>query len=212
MLASSAQASSAAETVIPPGANAGYVMKPAALTKVGASWTVPAVTCPTVDASVHLGLELADASSGRLATIGVDADCRDGDPSYAAWFRVSGSTRGRLHRVAAGDLMEASLSDGKYVSASLTDVTAGWGYGVSSTFQLQATHAAVLVSRRFGPSGLRPLADFGTIRFTGSRVNGHPIAGPVQRLVMEPPHRSPMVRTSPLRSPSGTFSVTWLRS
>lgn len=210
--AGTAQASVTADNGISPTTNAGFVMTPPDVRSVSADWTVPTVSCNTPDAAVRFAVELADAYSPANVTLGVDVDCKAGVPSYAAWFHPQGSGRWLLNSVHAGDAVEASLKIVRGgVSASFFDNTRGWGIGLSGNYALVPTQAGVVVSRRFGENGLRPLASFGTLEVTSSKVNGHAVTRPVERVQMRPPGRGrPQVRVSNLDRPAGGFTATWL--
>lgn len=187
-------------------------MTPPDVRSVSAAWTVPTVSCTTPDAAVRFAVELADAQGAQHLTLGIDVDCRAGVPSYAAWLSA-GRGRARLLTVAAGDEMSAGLRAGpKGVTGTLADYTAGRFDVLLIDFVLSPTQAGVVVSRRFGASGLRPLADFGTFEVTSSRVNHRPITKPVARLQMRSPgNGGPQVRVSNLVRPAGSFTATWLR-
>ena len=210
-LTAPAHAASVAGSGISPTTNAGFVMTPPDVRSVSAYWTVPTVSCNTPDASVRFGVELADADSGTHLSLGVDVDCRAGIPSYVASL-TAGKGRARLQKVSAGDEMSASLKAGSTgVDGSFVDYTAGWSDGLLIDYVIAPTQAGVLVSRRFGASGLRPLADFGSFVVSSSRVDGHTLMQPIERLQMRPPgDGGPEVRVSNLHRPAGAFTAAWI--
>lgn len=210
--AGAAHASSTSDNGISPTTNAGFVMTPSGVRSVSAEWTVPTVSCNTPDAAVRFAVELAEGGGTANVTIGVDVDCQAGVPAYAAWFHMDGAGRFRLFRVHVGDDLEMSLEmERGRAMGSMTDYTRGRGFVVQSDYKLEPTQAAVVASRRFGATGLRPLADFGIFEVASSEVNGRAITRPVTRLQMRPPgDGGPQVRVSNLQRPEGSFTATWL--
>ena len=102
------------------------------VTDVKASWTVPAVTCPSTGdqyASFWVGID--GYSSNTVEQIGTDSDCVNGVPTYYAWYEFyphpSYTIRSNTLSVRAGDLISAEVSaDAKGTfTVTLTNVTAG---------------------------------------------------------------------------------------
>ena len=214
LAAAPAQASTSPAGFASRATNAGYVALPHSAREIAASWVVPTVSCEAADAAVRIGVGLANSTSGRFAKILVDVNCRDSVPSYVAVFHLSDGGLSRLGKVGPGDQVEAKMTARNgHFSASFTDDTRGWGTGLGTKLTLNADQAAVLVSEsNAAAGGVRPLADFGTVQVTGMQVDGKPVDSPVQRLVMRPAHGQAKVRTSKLQTPSGDFSMTWLRA
>src|SRR5207342_276332 len=94
--------------------------------------------------------------------------CRAGQPTYRAYYKQSGGERrSRLGKsVDPGDLMEIDIvAGGGEVIADITNDTAGWSLGLDAKFSLAPDSGSVMTSQRRSPDGIRPLADFSSIRF-----------------------------------------------
>ncbi len=213
LVPSPSSATTPAGIIVEPGSNAGYVITPATLRSVSASWTVPTVTCTTPQSSVGIGILLGNRSTGHFVTLGVDVDCTASKPSYAPWLHVQGSRRAKIPaKVGPGDVVEASMKatpDG--FSATLTNDTRGWSGLIRGPAGFLSNQAGMLVFRtRSGAvGGYHPLADFGTVQLTDGRINGKAVQGKLRRLDMRQQHSVAEVRTSKLQKPQGDFSMTY---
>jgi hypothetical protein len=193
------------------GSSGGYVVTPRSVSKVSAQWVIPHVSCSTPYAAVSFAVGLIDSTNGRFTRLGVDVDCVAGRAHYGAYIRLPGAHRATLHApVAPGDAVSATMwvTDGR-LGASMTG--SSWVAIIRTDARLKPTRAAVLATMVRGSSErMRPLADFRTLTFTHSRVDGGPIEGRAERLTMRNDDGERRVLVSPLDRSRGRFSLTWL--
>jgi hypothetical protein len=166
---------------------AGYAVSGSTFTDVKGTWVQPAATCTTSEMSSYsafwVGLGGFAGGGGGLEQTGTESDCHNGHAAYAAWYELlpDGSVSVPL-TISAGDTISAEVSvDGAVATLTLTDVTTG------QTFTTQATPSTLDISSAEwiaeAPSqcfsanhcAQLPLANFGTVEFSGSSTtaNGH---------------------------------------
>jgi hypothetical protein len=164
----------------------GYIVKspnldlptpPITFTAVSASWTQPTVFCTTPDARVSVWVGLDGNGTPTVEQVGTVAVCGEaGAPLYykAFWEMYAGadSSGEEPFVVYPGDAIVASVtySGGSYV-LTLKDVTTGHGFSTpqscSTTVVCKRGTAEWVVERPGG--GKYPLADYGTVDFSGTR-------------------------------------------
>ena len=118
------------------------------------------------------------------------------------------------NQVLPGDSMSASVSvSGDTYKLVLADQTQGWTetttkteYGLSNSSAEVITEAPCCQS----DGNPYPLADFGTVNYSGSQVDGSSMAAqdPTPMVIVNPLDGQPEDTTSPMNS-SGDFSNTW---
>lgn len=185
----------------------GYAVtaRPGAFHTVSAAWIEPRVNCRGVTvrrlASFWVGLD--GANSGSVEQIGTDADCRRTTPVYFAWWEMFPKPSVRLRTpVRPGDHMSASVTfrgAGRGFALFIQDSTRHWrrtivqfhGGLARSSAEVITEAPALLIGGRIV---IQNLANFGTVRWGGSRVNGVPLKriGRRIRITMvevNPPHR-----------------------
>jgi hypothetical protein len=166
---------------------AGYAVTGSSFTDVRGTWVQPAVTCPVTPtatyASFWVGLGGMSGGNGGLEQIGTESDCRFGQATYRAWYELLPDASVTVPvAISAGDTVAAEVSvDGSTATLSLTDVTTGQGFTTSATPSLLDTPSAEWIAE--APSSCfaankctqLPLANFGTVQFSGSSTtaNGH---------------------------------------
>ena len=213
LTASPAQAGIPAGGLVDPDANGGYLITPTSLRSVSSSWIVPTVTCTAPRAAVGMGILLGDRDTGHLVTLSVDAHCKASTPSYAVWLLVEGQRPAKVSsKVRPGDHIVASMkASPRQFSATISDDSRGWAGGISGPAGFAADQAGILAfqTHSHAVGGYHPLADFGTIAFTNSRINGKPVDATLRRLDMRSHHSIARVRTSRMKLPEGEFTVTY---
>jgi hypothetical protein len=166
---------------------AGYAVSGGSFTDVKGSWVQPAVSCPrlaTGYAAFWVGLG-GFTGNGGLEQIGTESDCRGGRPVYTAWYELlpAGSV-GIPMTVSAGDTISAEVGvNGSAVTLAVTDVTTGATFSTSQTPSTLDTSSAEWIAEAPAQclGGLAgrclglPLANFGTVQFSGSSTTagGH---------------------------------------
>jgi hypothetical protein len=144
------------------------------VTSVTGSWSVPATSCTKGSspeyAAFWIGID--GWTSKTVEQIGTESDCRNGKPSYYAWYEFypepSYCATG-MTSLTPGDKMSATVSwdkDTKAFTLTISDETAGLTFTKTFTPVLpRARSSAEWIAE--APSsvikGVLPLADFGTV-------------------------------------------------
>jgi Peptidase A4 family len=166
---------------------AGYAVSGSTFTDVKGTWVQPAVDCTTVAMSSYsafwIGIGGLPGGNGGLEQTGTESDCRNGQPEYGTWFELlPDSSVTTPLAISAGDTISAEVSiDGAVVTLTLTDVTTGQTFTTQETPSILDTSSAEWIAE--APSecysanhcALLPLANFGSVEFSGSSTtaNGH---------------------------------------
>lgn len=192
----------------------GYVLTggTGAFRSVSSSWIEPPAVCPdsgTEYAAFWVGLDGYDSDS--VEQTGTDSDCTSGKPDYYGWYEMFPAPPVYFtNPVSPGDRISASVSvSGTSYTLTVTDSTRGWTQTEHETASYSNSSAEVITEAPATSQGPLPLADFGTIGYSGSSVNGTSMG-------VQNPTSITMVGTSghQLDSTSamdaaGTFSNSW---
>jgi hypothetical protein len=185
---------------------------------VSARWTVPAVTCTPGDqyASFWVGLDGYGGHSRSVEQAGTDSDCTGRTARYDGWYEMYPAAPVYFRtKVRPGDHLSASVTfhGADTYTVVLKDSTRGWSHAVTKDEPgLARSSAEVITEAPSSTRGVLPLADFGTVRFAGAKVNGkalkrlHPI-----KIIMIDADRLAKDSTSAF-GPAGAFHNTWIRS
>ena len=193
----------------------GYAVTGSRFTSVSSSWTEPTATCSaTAYSSFWVGLD--GDTSGTVEQTGTDADCSGSTPTYYAWYEMYPKFPVNLKgTVKPGDKLTASVTTNGSGSFTLTisDTTQGWSNTTTARLKsAKLASAEVIAEAPSSNSGVLPLANFGTVNFTGASANG-------SLLTSTTPHIDPItmssgstVKAQPSSISSGAFSVAWKHS
>jgi len=201
---------------------AGYVASGTngAFDQVSATWVVPALTCSSGQTSYSASWVGLDGwNSSTVEQTGTDANCRNGTPTYDAWYEAFPKLPTVCpFAVAQGDTVTASVTfAGGRFTVSLVDGTSSCG----TTFLLrraQRSSAEVIVeapSSNHSFRGILPLADFQTASFGGATVDGESLAAtsPIEVVMTTTGTSAGTVKADPEDSLNGaSFSVTWFHA
>ena len=182
---------------------------------VSSSWTEPSANCSdggTEYAAFWVGLD--GYNSDSVEQTGTDSDCSGGSPDYYGWYEMYPANPVYYNNpVSPGDSMSASVSvSGDTYTLVLTDNSEGWTQtqnisesGLSDSSAEVITEAPCCLS----DGNPLPLADFGTVNYSGSTANGSPMSayGPDQ-IIMVGASGDQLDTTSSMDG-SGDFSNTW---
>jgi hypothetical protein len=153
---------------------------------VSGSWVEPTATCGSGQtySAFWVGLGGSSQGSGSLEQTGTQADCNaDGSANYYAWYELVPSAPVNLSLgIKPGDHISAKVSvSGSNVTVSLSDQTTG--QSTTKTLQMSNpdTSSAEWIAEApsqcdsSGDCTPLPLADFGTVQFSGASAtaNGH---------------------------------------
>jgi hypothetical protein len=192
----------------------GYAVTGGRYTSVSASWTEPSVSCSgTAYSSFWVGLD-GDTSS-TVEQTGTDADCSGSTPQYYAWTEMYPKYPVNLSQpVKPGDKLTASVTTNGSGAFTLTisDSTQGWTNTTSARLKSATLASAeVIAEAPSSRSGVLPLANFGSVGFTGATANGvamDQLSG-LDPITMA---SGSTVKAQPSTMSGGSFSVTWKHS
>ncbi len=118
-----------------------------------------------------------------------------------------------------------AMSPGDSISASVTfsgtetytlvlkDNTKGWTQTITKNQSgLARSSAEVITEAPSSNTGVLPLADFGTVSYTGSSDNGSSMGGQSPTSIVMINNSGPDKDSTSSISSSGAFSNTWIRS
>ncbi len=213
---------------------AGFAVTGPRVTGVAGSWSEPSVVCPgnkVQQSAFWVGIDGFSSSDPTVQQVGTDADCTKskkhvpGGPVYYAWFELYPAALVVLnpatYPVRPGDALSASVTvaGGSYVLA-IADA-AHWTF---STTQVAASPPPLNSSAEWiteaptacssGKCKALPLADFGSVAFSGASVNGLPVngVGLADHLITMTKNKKGSIlkaSTSPLDGAGHAFTVTW---
>jgi hypothetical protein len=181
---------------------------------VSSSWTEPTATCDDNGdeyAAFWVGLDGYNSSS--VEQTGTDSDCDGGTPDYYGWYEMYPADPVYFtNTVEPGDSMSASVTftGTDTYTLVLTDSTQGWTQTETEYESGLANSSAEVITEAPSSSyGPLPLADFGTVNYSGSTANGQSMdaQNPTQ-LIMVASSGDQLDTTSSMDN-SGDFSNTW---
>jgi hypothetical protein len=193
----------------------GYAVTGGRFTTVSASWTEPSVSCSgTAYSSFWVGLD--GDTSGTVEQTGTDADCSGSTPQYYAWYEMYPKFPSNFSNpVKPGDKMSASVTTNGSGSFALTisDSTQGWTKSVNARLKsAKLASAEVIAEAPSSSGGVLPLANFGTVGFTGATVNGSVLTSSTKGIDEITMQSGSTVKAQPGTLSNGSFSVAWKHS
>jgi Peptidase A4 family len=220
-----------AHHLVPPGRGvayttnwSGYAAKNTTFTDAKGSWVQPAVSCTSNKrqySSFWVGID--GYASNTVEQIGTDSDCVGRGASYYAWYEMypAGSVQISNFPVSPGDTISAEVSvSGTSFTLTLTSSRSGTfttTQSLSTAAKSSAEWVAEAPSSCFVNCSVLPLANFGTVQFSGSYATSSGASSPISsfsndNIVMETNRGTVKAAPSGL-SPDGTaFSDTWHHS
>lgn len=199
-------------------------------TSVTSSWVQPTLTCAaksTNYSAYWVGLD--GYSDNSVEQIGTEANCINGSPQYYTWYEMYPQNPSEVLTslpATVGNSFTATVTynppvvttHGRFRSTNpgsytltLTDNTTKASYSTTQTSNrtFYRDSAEVIAEAPYS-NGILPLSDFGTLNFTGSKVNGSAlsVAAGLQSITMDDPYG--MVSTPSALDVTGeNFTVTW---
>lgn len=194
-----------------------------AVSDVKGQWTVPSVTGTTnAYSSTWIGID--GYSDNTVEQIGTEQDWINGVPVYYAWYEMYPKPSYRINSLAIrpGDQMAAEV---KYVgsntySLTLSNLSTGKSFTTIQKAKARRQSAEWVVEAPWS-GGVLPLANFGTVTFSGAYavLNNHlgsisDSAWKNDPITMVSSSSTNAVKAQPSAlSPDGTgFGVTWYSS
>jgi hypothetical protein len=188
-----------------------------AFSSVSSSWTEPTATCSSrSDQYAAFWVGLDGYNSDSVEQTGTDSDCAGRTPDYYGWYEMYPANPVYFsNTVEPGDHISASVtfSGTATYKLVLTDSTRGWTQTITKNESgLDRSSAEVITEAPSSETGVLPLADFGTVNYTGSDANGTSMGSqsPTDIIMVDSSGRQEDSTSS--MSSSGAFSNTWLRS
>jgi hypothetical protein len=193
----------------------GYAVTGSRYTTVSASWTQPTATCSgTAYSSFWVGLD--GDTSGTVEQTGTDADCSGSTPQYYAWYEMYPKFPTNLRNpVAPGDKMSATVStDGRgNFTLLISDATQGWSNTQKAKLRsAKLASAEVIAEAPSSSGGVLPLANFGTVGFSGATANGATLTSSTPGIDPITMQSGTTVKAQPSTISNGSFSVAWKHS
>ena len=193
----------------------GYAVTGGRYTSVSASWTQPTATCSgTAYSSFWVGLD-GDTSS-TVEQTGTDADCSGSTPRYYAWYEMYPKFPVNLSgTVRPGDHLSASVTTNGSGTFTLTiaDSTQGWTFTTNQRLKRATLASAEVIAEAPSSSGgVLPLANFGTVSFSGARANGALLTSSTPGIDAITMKSGSTVKAQPGSISNGSFSVAWKHS
>lgn len=192
---------------------AGYASK-GTFSSVSASWVQPAVKCTSKASYAVFWVGLDGYSSNTVEQTGTSAFCSGGKATYAGWYEFFPAfPKNFSPTVAPGDVIHASVTEsGGVYTTEISDTTHHWiGRARKTISSAQRSSAEVIAEAPSSSTGVLPLANFGTVKFTDSLANGTAIGShsPI-KITME---SGGVVKAQPgTLSSNKNFSVSWHHS
>ena len=193
----------------------GYAVTGSRYTSVSASWTEPTAKCSgTAYSSFWVGLD--GDTSNTVEQTGTDADCSGSTPRYYAWYEMYPKFPVNLRgTVRPGDHLSASVTtdgSGRF-TLTITDSTQGWTNTTTARLKsAKLASAEVIAEAPSSSGGVLPLANFGTVSFSGAKANGALLTSSTPGIDPITMKSGSTVKAQPSSISNGSFSVAWKHS
>jgi hypothetical protein len=194
----------------------GYDTTSGPFTSVSSSWVQPAVNCSLSAkrsySSFWVGLD--GDGSNTVEQTGTDSDCVRGHAVYYGWYEMYPAAPSNFtNPVAPGDVLSASVTtDGSGAfTLTLNDQTQGWTQVTQKSLASAQRYSAEVIAEAPSTGKVLPLADFGTVNFTSSVVDGTAIGNLNPDEITMASGSNVKAQPGPLSS-GENFSVTWKSS
>lgn len=193
----------------------GYAVTGGRYTSVSASWRQPAATCSgTAYSSFWVGLD--GDTSNTVEQTGTDADCSGSTPRYYAWYEMYPKYPVNYSNpVSPGDTLTASVTTNGSGSFTLTisDTSKGWTRTTTARLKsAKLASAEVIAEAPSSSGGVLPLANFGTVSFSGAKANGALLTTTTPGIDKITMQSGTTVKAQPSSISNGAFSVAWKHS
>jgi hypothetical protein len=179
-------------------------------TSVSTTFVQPKVTCSSGDTYSAFWVGLDGYSSDSVEQTGTEADCAGKTAEYSAWYEMYPADPVTYSKtVKAGDTIVETVtyaSSNKY-TLYLDDKTENWTESTTKTGSYDRSSAEVIAEAPYDGEVL-PLADFGTVSFGSSTVNGSSLSSSDPTGINMATTSGTLEATTGSLS-GGSFSITW---
>jgi hypothetical protein len=186
-------------------------------TSVSAKWKQPTVTCTSAATYSVFWVGLDGFNSSTVEQTGSGGDCVSGSPVYYAWYEVYPKepiiTINKP--VQPGDIFSASATEVTSTSFKLaiSDSTQKWSFSTTQTLTGASLSSAEVIAEAPSSGSVLPLANFGTVHFINSMVNGQPIGNFSPEEIVMVVSSGGTVKAQPTSLANGmAFNVIWKHS
>jgi hypothetical protein len=194
----------------------GYGVHHGKYRSVSARWVQPKGHCHGGRTYSSFWVGLDGFGSTTVEQTGSEVDCIRGKARYFAWYEMFPALPVKFrNRVRPGDHFTASVTHtgGSHYTLVIKDHTEHWSHTKHRTLSsAKDASAEVIAEAPSSTRGVLPLADFGTVHFTGASVDGRTIGSsrPTKITMVNSSGRA-KVSVSGLRR-GRDFTVTWRHS
>ena len=194
-----------------------------AVNAVQGSWVQPSVSCAAGETSYSaFWVGIDGYSSSTVEQIGTDSDCSSGVATYYAWYEMYPKLPVNLAlSITPGNTIQASvhfIGSGKFV-LTIQDLSNGQSYSTTQISKKAVRSSAEWVTEAPSGGSVLPLADFGTVTFSGCTATLGSVTGPINdaawenaQMTMTTSSNVVKASTSSLSSGGESFSNTWEHS
>jgi hypothetical protein len=183
-------------------------------TNVSATWTQPKVTCGSQNTYSSSWVGLDGDTSSTVEQLGTEADCSGGTAKYYAWYEMY-PRPGYLIPITVNpsDVLSASVvASLRGFTLTLNDITTGKSFQTTQKLNSAARSSAEVIVEAPWSGGVLPLANYGTVSFSGATANSHPLGSQSpENIVMVNPYGMKSTPTA-FDSTNQAFSVNWSAS
>jgi Peptidase A4 family len=194
----------------------GYAVTGSRYTSITASWTEPTVSCTGATAYSSFWVGLDGDTSNTVEQTGADADCSGSTPQYYAWYEMYPKYPVNLRQpVSPKDNLTATVTtDGRGgFTLTISDTTKGWTNTTTARLKsAKLASAEVIAEAPSSSGGVLPLANFGTVNFSGAKANGATLTSSTPGIDPITMQSGSTVKAQPSSISNGSFSVTWKHS
>jgi len=188
------------------------------VTDVDGAWTVPTVeSSGSTNAWSSFWVGIDGYSSNTVEQIGTDSDWQNGKAVYYAWYEFYPKPAFLIKSVPInpGDIISAKAQyTGNKFTVTITDTTTGKTFSTTAKVQRAQRTSAEWIAEAPWSGGVLPLANFGTVYFSGcyAAING--ATGSISSFSYDAitmTTSSGVIKAQPstLDSTGTSFSVTW---
>jgi hypothetical protein len=190
----------------------GYAAASTKYTSVTSTWVEPSASCGsgTTYASFWTGLD--GYASSSVEQTGTLVECFGGSPHQYSWYEMYPASPVYFSdTMTAGDTMVSTVSatSSGVFTLYLADTSRGWSHTVTKTNSSLARSSAEVIAEAPYSGGVLPLANFGTVTFNTSRVNGGTLAASGPTAITMASGSTVKASVSAISSSGTSFSMTW---
>ena len=159
---------------------AGYIAHGGPFSSASTTWTEPSISCGSGESAVASFAGLDGATSPTVEQIGTFAECQGGSAAHLAFFEMYPRAPVLISKpVSAGDTLTATVTASSATSftLSLVDHTASWSFSTHQKARraARASAEAITEAPTLVGKGIVTLANFGTLRYSATTVDGQAI-------------------------------------